>query len=158
MMRSIAIIFIFLTFLSGCTTSKTMKNPSESILQTQEVYKSEGELKFNVSSFKMSYEDESTKEHFDEKYSGEGIITVNGNDAVLKRTFFVFVDVAKISGGASYGNSEIKTVIVNNGIGKFNTHDWNYKKSEKMVKPIYEAKIIGYIQAVDYQTEIVKTK
>jgi hypothetical protein len=107
----------------------------------------------------MSYENNSSGNYFSERYTGEGIITVNGDPGLIKKSYYVLVDVKNISGGSQeYGSGGIQNVTVTNGLGRFSTSDWNTDEKTKMVKPKYEARIIGYMAFEDYITDPITSQ
>jgi hypothetical protein len=161
--KLIFILSILLLFVAGCNSDNPLSSPvslSSSSSKTNETEaplpsatpeNKKPNISFVISSFSIGYENNSSGEYFNESFSGEGIITVNGDPELLKKAYYVLVDIKNISGGSQkYGGGGIQNVIVTNGLGRFTTSDWNSDEKTKMVKPKYEARIIGYIAYEEY--------
>lgn len=139
--KNIFFIFAILLFLVGCQTVTTE-------------IKEKGNISFEVSSYSLKYEDDSTRDYFSETYKGEGIITVSGDASLAKKSYLVLFEVNKLSGGDKTDiSNQTRQVIVSNGMGTFSTHDWNFDKQSKMSKPEYKFKILGYIPFIETNSE-----
>lgn len=146
----VLILLLFLT-LQGCELKPT---DAPVATETKTDQKTEiKKIKFEATSFTLDYEN-SEGRLSDERYTGSGIITVSGDELIVKKPYLVLLQVKKISGGEKRSSGErMENVIVINGIGRFFTDDWNFVKNEKMEKPVYEFKIIGYIPYLEVENQ-----
>lgn len=151
-MKKIVFVFIFILLISGCELNSAKNTPQNSNPTVTPLTKVNN-INFELSSFTVDYKDDSssTSEYISEKFTGNGIINAIGDESLVKKPYQILIDVKKISGGTNSSYSEgSQIVIVRNGIGKFTTNDSQFQKNAtRLVKPVYDIKIIGYLPYVE---------
>ena len=109
------------------------------------------DIKFEVSKFELNYNENIAEKDYlySETYDGTGFIIASGDAQMVKKPYYVALQVEKVKGGESNPNNSdntyINLILVTNGSGTFKTKDSNWHKDNKLAKPEYEFKIIGYI-------------
>lgn len=132
------IVIMSVLLLTACSV------PTANI-QTTNQDKPKENIRFEVISFELKYEDGQNSK-FGETYSGTGIIKASGNQELVNKPYLVLVQIKKVSGGDERSTGyQFNNVIVTNGIGRVTTYDWSLDKNIKMERPVYELKVVGYI-------------
>jgi predicted transcriptional regulator with HTH domain len=144
-------ILCFVFMATGCSSNgqamtqiTASASASPQVSETPTLQGKVNNVTFQISSFNITYQNDGSS-FLNLHYNGEGIITVSGDPKLVKKPYLVLVDITKKSGGEqSRLPVGLTNVIVSNGVGKFDTTDWGSEK-DHMIKPVYEAKIVGYI-------------
>lgn len=125
----LSIIVIMLTV--GCTNVSTATDTRP-------------DIKFEVANFELNHNNSGVFE----SYSGKGTIIAVGKETLVKKPYLVLLEINRISGGSKdFTGTEYKNVVVYNGIGQFSTYDSEI--NDKLIKPNYEFKIIGYMPYIE---------
>lgn len=159
MMRKAFIIPIICSviLLQGCKfdIAKDQQTTSKPEVKQQE----QAKITFEVSSFNLEYKKENTS-FFEESYTGTGIITPSGDEKLVKKPYLVLLNITEDGGNGhstSYSNG-LQTVIVNNGVGKFQTYVFNTDRNINLAKPVYNFKILGYVPFSEIENNNINLK
>lgn len=145
-------IIVSSLIISGTIICLFLLNQSNNYKSTTVMSVKEGvDIHFEVSKFEINYnENISDKDYlYSETYDGTGFVLASGNSEMVKKPYYVALQITKVKGGEANPNSSdntiIRMVMITNGSGTFTTVDSNWHKDKKMTKPEYKFKIIGFI-------------